>query len=145
MIMHGDCSAPFQYKNPLSRYGTSILTVVGPFYLHIVSRFISMIILIPYGKTTSLYWEGHWASLSMESSSQYCAVVPPPPPPPPPPTPPPPPPPPPPLRPIREIEGFATHIYIYIYIYIYVTREMRAVFRDAYMRHQAKMASKSNR
>ena len=32
---------------------------------------------------------------------------------------------------IREIEGFATHIC--------VTREMRAVFHDAYMRHQAKM------
>ena len=34
--------------------------------------------------------------------------------------------------PIREIEGFATHIC--------VTREMRAVFHDAYMRHQAKMS-----
>ena len=34
--------------------------------------------------------------------------------------------------PIREIEGFVTHIC--------VTREMRAVFQDAYMRHQAKMS-----
>ena len=34
--------------------------------------------------------------------------------------------------PIREIEGFATHIC--------VTREIRAVFHDAYMRHQAKMS-----
>ena len=33
--------------------------------------------------------------------------------------------------PIRQMEGFATHIC--------VTREMRAVFHDAYMRHQAKM------
>ena len=33
--------------------------------------------------------------------------------------------------PRREIEGFATHIYI--------TREMRAIFHDAYMWHQAKM------
>ena len=32
---------------------------------------------------------------------------------------------------IREIEGFATHIC--------VTREMGAVFRDVYMRHQAKI------
>ena len=37
----------------------------------------------------------------------------------------------PPPGPIREIEGFVMHICI--------TREMRAVFRDAYMRHQAKM------
>ena len=37
-----------------------------------------------------------------------------------------------PSGPIREIEGFVTHIC--------VTREMRAVFRDAYMRHQAKMS-----
>ena len=36
---------------------------------------------------------------------------------------------------IREIEGFATHIC--------VTREMRAVFHDAYMRHQAKMSLKA--
>ena len=34
--------------------------------------------------------------------------------------------------PIKEIEGFATHIC--------VTREMRAVFHAAYMRHQAKMS-----
>ena len=34
--------------------------------------------------------------------------------------------------PIREIEVFATHIC--------VTREMRAVFHDAYMRHQAEMS-----
>ena len=34
--------------------------------------------------------------------------------------------------PIREIEGFATHIC--------VTREMRAVFHDADMRQQAKMS-----
>ena len=33
---------------------------------------------------------------------------------------------------IREIEGFATHIC--------VTRKMRAVFHDAYMRHQAKIS-----
>ena len=33
--------------------------------------------------------------------------------------------------PIWEIEGFVTHIC--------VTREIRAVFQDAYMRHQAKM------
>ena len=37
-----------------------------------------------------------------------------------------------PSGPIREIEGIVTHIC--------VTREMRAVFRDAYMRHQAKMS-----
>ena len=39
----------------------------------------------------------------------------------------------PPPRPIKEIERFSTHIC--------VTREMRAVFHDAYMRHQAKMPS----
>ena len=34
--------------------------------------------------------------------------------------------------PIREIEGFAMHTC--------VTREMRDVFHDAYMRHQAEMS-----
>ena len=37
-----------------------------------------------------------------------------------------------PPEPIIETEGFATHIC--------VTREMRAVFHDVYMRHQAKMS-----
>ena len=36
-----------------------------------------------------------------------------------------------PPRPIREKEGFATHTC--------VNREMRTVFHDAYMRHQAKI------